>query len=640
MMNFTPTEKRLLTALAEVAIPRGDFIRMGDERTTQKVCEYFSEAGDVATAGYRAMLGSLQALAYTRYLRPLTSLSAEERGRFLRRLEELPGGYTKQLVRLLLTPIKTAHIRDEEIYQKLQVPFHNPVPNEPNPRYFSQVIDGSTLTESEEIEADVVVIGSGAGGAVVAKELSQQGAAVVILEEGRYFTRNDFRADTMAMLTKLYRDHGMISTLGSPIIPLPVGLTVGGSTTVNSGTCLRAKSSLFRRWREQDGLSDLSEDTMLSYYDRVETFLGVKHNGAYTGQLGGVIAQGCEALGITHHGPLPRNAPDCDGQGLCCFGCPTDAKKSANVSWIPAALKSGAMLYSRVFAQTLLQEKGRAVGVVARAGTKENPVKLTVRAKIVVLAGGTVMSPLFLEQNRLGGRSGQLGRNLTIHPALGVAALFRDRKISGWNAVPQGYGIEEFIDEGILFEGAFGRPDILALNFPTYGREFTELVERYHELAIFGFMIADSAKGRVYSAQDGRRPLITYELTKTDVERFKRGCEILGRIFFAAGAESIILPISGDARAHSTPELVAFRGRNIPAWAFEVSAYHPLGTCKMGPDPRTSVVSSSHELHDLPNCFVVDGSTVNGPLGVNPQLTIMAMATRASEKILERLSLL
>ena len=164
------------------------------------------------------------------------------------------------------------------------------------------------------------------------------------------------------------------------------------------------------------------------------------------------------------------------------------------------------------------------------------------------------------------------------------------------------------------------------------------MVDQYRSLATFGVMIADTAKGKVRSDPAGR-PLITYQLTPFDLERLKRGIEIIGRIFLAAGAKEIYLPLSGrKSLLYTEQELVALRAQQIPAWAFEISAYHPLGTCKMGPDPYRSVISPSHELHDLANCFVVDGSAVNGPLGVNPQLTIMAMALRASERIAARLA--
>jgi choline dehydrogenase-like flavoprotein len=633
---FSERDLRTLRALVEAALPAGRVMHAADESTIARLENYLQSTH--LLGGYRAVLRTLHGLCLARHLRPIERLSVAERLSFLRWLEGLPGGVSKQLVRVALSLPKSLHATDEGLLSRLGIPPHQTPPAVPKPRYMEQVQDGTALQDNDQLEADVVIIGSGAGGAVVAKSLAEQGFAVVVLEEGNFFTRADFTPNNLDMLRLLYRDFGLTASVGSPAIPVPIGKTVGGSTTVNSGTCLRAKPALFRRWRSQDGLAEFSDDHLTPYYERAEAFVGARPNGKKeVGALGGVIAEGCERLGIPHHGPLPRNAPDCDGQGLCCFGCPTDAKRSANVSWIPAALEKGALLYTRVKVEEVLREKGRAAGVVARAGTPERPARLTIKARAVVVACGSLLTPLFLEQNGLGGRSGQRGENLTIHPAVGLGALF-PQPINGWRSVPQGYGIEALQDEGIMFEGAFGRPDLLGINFPTYGPDFAELIDHYHHLALFGFMLADSARGKVRRSPKGK-PLITYQLTAFDVERLKRGTEYLGRIFFAAGATKLYLPIGGEGDIiHSEQDLVRFRSRKLPAWAFEMSAYHPLGTCKMGPDPRTSVVSPSHELHDLAGCFVVDGSVVNGPLGVNPQLTIMAMALRAAERIAQRLS--
>ena len=165
---------------------------------------------------------------------------------------------------------------------------------------------------------------------------------------------------------------------------------------------------------------------------------------------------------------------------------------------------------------------------------------LTVRARATVVACGSLLTPLLLEASGVGTASGQLGRNLSIHPALGVMALF-DEKLDGGNAIPQGYAIEQFHDEGILFEGAFAPLDLAAASFTMIGPRFVELVEAYDRLACFGVMIEDVSRGRVRRGPGGR-PLITYSLVDHDVARLKRAVEILGRVYFAAGARSVLIP--------------------------------------------------------------------------------------------------
>jgi choline dehydrogenase-like flavoprotein len=499
------------------------------------------------------------------------------------------------------------------------------------PRYLERVTPAAELPADETVECDVVVIGTGAGGAVAARELAERGCAVVMIEEGQFFSRADFTGHPAEMQRKLYRDMGATISVGNLSIPIPIGKSVGGTTTINSGTCYRAPARVFDGWREKFGLRDFSADQMAPFYERVEGVLQVADaEPGVVGGMGRVIARGCDALGYRHR-PLRRNAPACDGQGVCCFGCPTDAKRSTNVSYVPLALRAGAQLFTGLRAEEILVENGRAAGLVARAGDKQ----LTVRARAVVVACGALLTPLFLERNRLGGASGELGKNLSIHPATGLLALF-DEIIDGANAVPQGYSIEEFHDEGILFEGAFAPLDIAAAQSPLIGPTLVRVLEDFRHVACFGFMMEDTSRGRVRPGPGGR-PLITYWMNRHDVARIKRGVEILSRVYFAAGARRVFPQVNGFDELANEADLEHFRRANLSARDFEISAYHPLGTARMGADPKRSVVGPDMQLHDLPGLYVTDGAAVPSSPAVNPQLTIMALATRAAFGIADRL---
>ena len=260
------------------------------------------------------------------------------------------------------------------------------------------------------------------------------------------------------------------------------------------------------------------------------------------------------------------------------------------------------------------------------------------RARAVVLACGALLTPVLLEQNGIGTRSGQLGRNLSLHPAAGVGALF-DEPIRGWDAIPQGYAIYEFLDEGLLFEGAFMPPDLGAATLPFFGKRLVEVIERYDRFACFGFMIEDHSRGRVRSGPKaiGGRPIITYVVSDEDVAKLKRGVELLARCYFAAGASAVFPMVAGFDELKSEADLAAFRAAKLSARDFELTAYHPLGTCRMGVDPKKSVISPDHEVHGVDALYVTDGSAVPSSLGVNPQVTIMALATRAADRIASRL---
>ena len=582
--------------------------------------------------GLTHLAGILEHVARIRTGRRFSRLSALEQQRLLGRLHR---GSTPErlLVRGILGPLRAAHFDDAAFYAGVgeEASVDPPVGIE-IPRWRQNAMDLDALAQGEEIEAEVVVVGSGAGGAVVAAELARQGIAVVLLEEGGYFDRRQFDGRALKLQGDLYRDITATTTVGNCWIPVPVGRTVGGSTTINNATCYRAPPRIFDSWRREFGLVDLTETGLEDAYQRVERFLEVERASAK--HLGGgadVVARGCEALGFTRHGAVLRNAPDCDGQGLCCWGCPTEAKRSTNASYVPLALRHGAQLFYHAKVEGILTSGGRAWGVNA---VSPRGKRLVVRANAVVLSAGSLMSPLLLLRHDLANGSGEVGRNLSIHPAVAVVGVFPE-KLGGSRAIPQGYAVEEFHEEGLLYEGAFIPAPILAAGLPLPRETHTAVMEAYDRMAIFGFMIEDTSRGRIRLGPSGR-PLLTYWLNRHDVARFKRGMEILFRIYLAAGAEVAIPPVVGHEMIRDLDDINRFRRAKIRARHLEMSAYHPLGTARMGSDPRRSVVDSHHETHDVRGLFVVDGSSVPSSIGVNPQLTIMALATRAARFIAER----
>jgi choline dehydrogenase-like flavoprotein len=629
-----PHLHRTLLALAEAALPAGRHFPAAGERTVARVEGILGEEPVVGTT-YASLLRGLDAAALVRHRRLFADLDAEQR---LALLEDwMVGGYAKRnSLRALVTPLKLAHYDDPAVYKHIGCVYEFDRPRaEAKPAWFKERSHaGAGLGGDLAVECDVVVIGTGAGGAVVAKELAEAGVAVVMVEEGHYFSREDFTGRPLDMHRALFRNGGATFSIGNAVIPIPIGVTVGGTTTVNSGTCYRAPDRVLNEWAGELGLDELGPDGLAPYYDKVEATLGVAP--ARREFLGGnarVIARGCDALGFTKHHPLRRNAPDCDGKGVCCFGCPTDAKRSTNVSYVPMALKAGAELFYGCVVERIIVADGKATGVVARA--KGGGHRLTVHARAVVIACGSLVTPVLLEKNHLCGGSGQLGRNLSIHPAAGCMAIF-DERISGWNAIPQGYAIEDLHDQGILFEGANTPLEFAMSLAPQVGPRLVELAEGFDHMASFGFMVEDTSRGRVRLMRG--RPLITYIMNDHDVALMKRGIEVLTRVFLAAGARRVLVPVHGYRDVRSEADLDRLRQATISARDFEMSAYHPLGTARMGTSAASSVVGPDHQAHDVGGLYVVDGASVPTSLGVNPQVTIMAMATRAAEKIAAALS--
>ncbi|MDX6664479.1 MAG: hypothetical protein QOG68_685 [Solirubrobacteraceae bacterium] len=472
---------------------------------------------------------------------------------------------------------------------------------------------------STRIEADVCVIGAGAGGAVAAAELAEGGARVVVLEQGPAHDADRFSARPLEMMTRLYREAGQGMTLGWPPMVLPLGRGVGGTTVVNSGTCFRTPAAVLERWQREYGLEELSAETLDPAFARVEDALSIAEvTPELAGNNAAVARRGAEALGWSH-GYLRRNAKGCVGSGVCAFGCPTSAKQHVGFTYIPRAEAAGAQIFTGADVRRVVVANGQARGVQARLADGGS---IEVRARDVVVAAGTIHTPLLLERSGLAGESGQLGRNLAVHPATGGFALM-DEVVDMARGVPQSFFVDEFAADGIMFEGVAGPPSYVAMSLPLSGDRHAAAMANYRRLAMFGLMVTDSSRGRVRSIAG--RPVIRYDLAKADLARFRTGLARLEELFRAAGAREVYLPLPHGV----TPERA--RARDL-----KLMAFHPLGTARADARPAHGVVDGDLALHGVRGVHVADGSVVPSSLGVNPQLTIMALATRLAFGLLGR----
>jgi choline dehydrogenase-like flavoprotein len=486
---------------------------------------------------------------------------------------------------------------------------------------------GDRIAGERRVRADVCVIGSGAGGAPVAKELAEGGMRVVILEEGERFTTDDFDARPRNMSARLFRDGGQTATVGNAPVVLPLGLTVGGSTTVNSGTCFRTPPALLEMWGERFGLAELSSEALDPFFRRVERELNVAQvPPELAGRNAAVVKRGADALGWSGD-YIFRNVRGCVGSGVCTFGCPTSAKQHMGLTYVPRAWDAGATTFSRTRARRIVVSGGRARGVEASTA---GGGRVIVDCDTVIVACGAIHTPLFLRRQRLGGESGELGRNLAIHPATGVRALF-DEEIDMARGVPQSLYIDEFADEGIMFEGAAGPPDYAAMSFPFSGERHRELMLRYRRFSQFGLMVSDVSRGFVRAR--GGRVEIRYDLGHEDVATFKRGIELLCELYVAAGATVLYPPVEGIGELR-VDELERLRGHRLRASEITLMAFHPLGTARADARPAHGVVDANLALRGCEGVHVADASVIPSSIGVNPQLTIMALSTRLAYHLL------
>jgi choline dehydrogenase-like flavoprotein len=490
-----------------------------------------------------------------------------------------------------------------------------------------RVVRGEDIASDRTVKVDACVIGTGAGGAPIAKELAEGGMSVAMLEEGDHHPTDEFTARPREMMARLYRDAGQTVTIGNAPIVLPLGKSIGGSTLINSGTCFRTPSAVLEMWGERFGLDELSAAELDPYFRRVERIQNVVQvPEELAGKNALVIKRGAERLGWSGDF-IYRNVRGCVGSGVCTFGCPTSAKQHVGLTYVPLAWDAGATTYKGCRAQRIEVESGRARAVEA---STVGGGRLRVECSHVVVACGAIGTPLLLARNRLAGESGELGRNLSIHPATGVRALF-DETVDMHAGVPQSYYIDEFADEGIMFEGAAGPPDYAAMSFPFSGERHRRMMLDYRQVSQFGLMVSDTSRGFV--RERAGRPEMRYDLNREDAATFKRGIELLCELYWEAGAKVVYPPVEGIGELRDG-DLEPVRRHRMRPHDLVLLAFHPLGTARADARPGHGVVDADLKLHGVEGVYVADGSVVPSSIGVNPQITIMAMATRAAYGLL------
>ncbi len=625
---LTPAQRRAALAFAEAIVPGSDRVRPADERTVRLTEQVVEHVSPMASALWRNGLAALDRAAVLRTGRSFAKLGEHEQQRLLARWEKDPVMRAPLLA--VAFAFKFTHFDTLEVYEGLGGKL-NVVQRLEEPRWLSQIVPASSWDEAETIECEVVVVGTGAGGAVVGKELADRGHAVVFVEEGEHHRRDAFTGSSIQAHFDFYR--GSL-TLGNAAMPIFMGRLVGGSTAINTGSCFRTPPWVLDRWCEELDTDELSPSAMEAHFERVEATLSVAPaDKRAVGPIGDVIARGCDALGWKH-ARMKRNAPGCMGEGFCDFGCRTDARKSTNLSYVPPALEKGGMLFTGLRATKITIENGRAVGI---EGVDQRGRTLRVRADVVVFSGGAIPTPVFLQNQGICNSSGQVGRNLSVHPSTGFLALM-DEKIEGHKHIPQGYYVEEFIREGILINGAQADMNFAPILFPMTGHRLMEVLEKFDRMVSYGLLIADAKASGVVSQGPGGLPVARYSLTKEDCARMHRAMVVSGEMSWAAGAKALYPVNHPMPVVESQADWKRFKELELTPGDLMLTSYHPLGTCKMGRDPKTSVVGLDHQTHDVPGLYIVDGSNVPGPLGVNPQITIMAMATRAAGCIADALA--
>lgn len=495
------------------------------------------------------------------------------------------------------------------------------------------------MTLPKRIEgADVVVIGSGAGGGVIAYELARHGVRVTLLEEGEYISSRRFSQRDRDMVALLYRNKGMQATDDLAISVLQ-GVCVGGSTVINMGDVVLTPEPVFAYWRKHFSLEGISYGEFIRHAVTARRIIEagpIADN--EVNENNRILLEAARKKGY-RAGVFEDNRTHCVGSGYCLLGCSYDAKKSVLITYIPRALNHGVRLLPRHRAMRIALKNNAVSHVEAvelnRDGSVLSPVEI--RTSYVFLCAGAIHTPQILRRSRIGGS--HVGKHLSLQPQAAVFARF-PRRLLSYRGIPQSTYVDEFevVDEdrgfsGFRIEGVFGSPGLGGMFLTGIGDELLNLFRHFDSMAAALVLVPDSPAGEVVLTPEGYR--IRYTLKDEVLERMKQGVKVAAELYLEAGAEEVYLPVEGLPPVKNLKELeeAVTRMRFLPANARLVSA-HPQGTARMSDSPRLGVVNSRFAVNRVKGLYIADASIFPTTSSSHTMLPIMAMAHLAAERFL------
>lgn len=500
-----------------------------------------------------------------------------------------------------------------------------------------------SIAGDTRVDTDVCVIGSGAGGSVVAAQLARSGRDVLLIERGGYYMQNDYTGDEYETLQRVSVGKGLFATTDNGI-GLLAGMGLGGTTVINWCTSLEPPADVLGEWEREHGIDGLTGSGFRALLDAVKARLHVDSTESRHNANNQILADGARALGYRVE-TLPRNVDgcgDCTECGPCVYGCRRGAKQDALATWVQDAADGGARIIVHCTAERIVTRNGAAVGVEATAiepGTGRRH-RVEIRCRTLVLAGGTIFSPALVLRSGLG--NAMIGRGVRLHPVTGVLGIY-DHSIEIWNGAAQTAVCTEFSRvggaHGFWIEASPGHPGIGAMAIPWRSRdEHQALMRRLAQTAALIVLVRDRGSGTVRVTREGV-PIVSYRLHPQDRFMMMRGLEEMAKIHLAAGAREVYslhtrrIHVRRDEPDAAVRFSRAVWAEGIRPNAMTLFSAHLMGGLPMGADPHRAAVDPSGRLRGTPNVYVADGSVFPSAPAVNPMITIMAMAHRIAQRI-------
>ena len=473
------------------------------------------------------------------------------------------------------------------------------------------------------VDYDAVVIGSGAGGGVAAARLAMANKKVLVLERAKLVLERDMDWKELDAYASFYLDRGIAAT-EDRAIGILAGSAVGGGTLINWTTSLRLPERVRQEWR-QHGIESLEQE-----YDDIQRRLHIDAHETLLNGTNSHLQRGLDRLKYEYR-IIPRNVDSCGDCGACGLGCRRGAKQSTLRTYLVDACAREAEIADGAEAWRIELKGGRVSAVIVKVHGGE----VKVRTSQVALAGGSILSPAVLL--RSGIAEERAGRNLHLHPTTVVVGIYED-DVKGWLGQPQSVIADQFADlddgYGFIIEGPAVAPGILSASLPWWGsQQYLELLGKSRKMAAFIALVRDRDSGRVDIDRDGA-PRIHYEVGELEQRHLKRAMVEAARLHIAADAERVHTvhtpPLS--AGPGGLDELAAeIQRRGISENRLGLFSAHQMGTCPIGTSPQSSVTDPDGKVWGVNGLWICDASAFPTPSGVNPMLSVMALAMRTAE---------